>query len=98
VYQVRRWQHVVAVKQGSEARLYLDGKMAASAANAESLPRGLRLIIGEASTTQRTYRFCGQLDELSIYPHALSDTEVRQHFRSVHLPSDANAAANKETI
>ena len=97
-YQVRRWQHVVAVKKGAETRLYLNGEMVANAMGADSLAKGLRLIIGEASTTQRTYRYCGQLDELSIYQHALSEEEVHRHFRAVPLPAERKGSANKETI
>jgi len=97
-YQVRRWQHVVAVKKGAETRLYLNGESVASATGADSLSRGLTLIVGEASTTQRTYRYCGQLDELSLYEHALSEQEIRRHFRAVRLPAEGKEKANKEAI
>ena len=36
-YQVRRWQHVVAAKDATTARLYVNGKLAARANKAEAL-------------------------------------------------------------
>jgi hypothetical protein len=94
-YSLRRWQHLVAVKDGVSMKLYVDGKLVGEGQNTNKLPTGLRLLVGRLyPTDSRSVRpFIGQLDELAIYGHALTPEEIEQHYRLVRSP-----AAKKKSI
>jgi hypothetical protein len=78
-YDARRWQHVVATKQGDQLRLYVDGKLAASQVDDQPTPRGLHLVIGQLYTETLERFFIGQLDEIAVYDRALPESEVKAH-------------------
>jgi hypothetical protein len=82
-YSLRRWQHLAAVKQGTELRLYVDGVLADKQVERKSLPPNLAMVVGELGRPGRRSSFVGQLDELAIYARALSPGEVKEHFESV---------------
>jgi hypothetical protein len=105
-YDVRQWQHLVAVRKGSEMRLYLDGKLLATAEESAPTPRGLQLVLGQLYTETVERFFIGHMDEAAIYNRALTEDEVRKHHellrpeaaaRSSHLPETA-AGQNVATI
>ena len=77
-YDNRRWQHVVAVKEGDELRLYVDGRLMETARDPKPTPRGLHLVIGQLYTETAERFFIGQLDEVAIYDHALADEQIRR--------------------
>jgi ferric-dicitrate binding protein FerR (iron transport regulator) len=79
-YELRKWQHVAAVKDGDQMRLYVNGKLAASGQDVSKLPRGLNLIVGQLDRTRTDRRFIGQIDELAFYPRALSAEEVQRRY------------------
>jgi hypothetical protein len=79
-YELRKWQHVAAVKEGDQMRLFVNGKLAASGQDASNLPLGLNLIVGQLDRTRTDRRFIGQVDELAFYPRALSSEEVRRRY------------------
>lgn len=78
-YDVRRWQHVAAVRRGGELQLYLDGELAQSVRDDSSTPVGLRLVIGQLYTETSERFFIGQLDEVAVYGRALRPAEVARH-------------------
>jgi hypothetical protein len=78
-YEPRRWQHVVAVKEGGELRLYVDGQLMQSAHDELPTPKGLHMVIGQLYTETVERFFIGQLDEVAIYGRALSSEEVAAH-------------------
>lgn len=96
-YCIRRWQHVVAAKEGARMRLYIDGKLAASDSDSTHLASDIRLVLGWFSKTPERC-FVGQLDEAVIYNRALSSEEVKRHYRivekAVRLPPEDKSAAN----
>jgi hypothetical protein len=55
------WHYVAATYDGTTARLYEDGKLAASAVTALTMPN-VQMILGDSSAANR--KFKGQLDEL----------------------------------
>lgn len=96
-YAVRRWQHVVAVKDGAEMRLYLDGQLVDTQQDETSLAPDLYLLIGRARTPQRAsistnrlpnFPFVGQLDELAVYDSALTEKEVEAHYNAINRVLD----------
>jgi hypothetical protein len=78
-YEPRHWQHVVAVKERGELRLYVDGVLVQSAHDELPTPKGLHMVIGQLYTETVERFFIGQLDEVAVYGRALSPTEISRH-------------------
>jgi hypothetical protein len=77
-YAPRRWQHVAAVREGEEIRLYLNGELVQRADAKEALPMGLQLVVGQLYTETVERFFIGHVDEMAIYDRALSDREIKR--------------------
>jgi len=88
-YKIRRWQHVVAEKDSTHMRLYIDGKLARVEKNDTAMAGNLTLVIGQSFSFDSVFPFIGQLDELAIYNHWLSPQEIK--YRS-SLPRRARDA------
>jgi hypothetical protein len=73
------WHHVVTTNDGSTVKIYLDGLLKQTASTTLSLtPNSQPLNIGR--TNNNRYFFNGWLDEMAIYPTALSGTTVQAHY------------------
>lgn len=79
-YELRKWSQVVAVKDGAEMRLYVNGKLVAQGDENTKLAGGLTLLVGQLDRYRDWRRFNGQIDELAIYSRALSDREILRHY------------------
>jgi Concanavalin A-like lectin/glucanases superfamily len=82
-YTLRKWQHVVATKDGAHMRLYIDGEQVAEGKDPSDLPTGLRLLIGRLYPDRGVRPFIGQFDELALYNRALTATEISDHYQLV---------------
>jgi Concanavalin A-like lectin/glucanases superfamily len=82
-YTLRKWQHVVATKDGPHMRLYVNGASVAEGEDASELPAGLRLLVGRLYPSQGDRPFIGQLDELALYDRALRPEEISVHYKLV---------------
>jgi hypothetical protein len=82
-YTLRKWQHVVAIKDKSHMRLYFNGELAGEGEDLTPLPPGMRLLVGRLYPSRRVRPFIGQLDELAIYDRALSPKEIAKHYRLI---------------
>jgi hypothetical protein len=75
-----RWSHVAATWDGAVMRIYVDGWLAAQGPSRLSIPDARSdLSIGAKQSRWRFY--AGGLDELAIYPYALSYGRVLTHAR-----------------
>ncbi len=81
------WYHIVAVWDGSYARIYTNGVLAASAAKTGSYPyagapstRALTIGTRGNSGSLATYEYAGLIDEYAFYGSALSADTVAAHF------------------
>ena len=73
------WHHVVATNDGSTVKIYLDGVLKQSTSTTLRLTANTQpLNIGGANNN--SYFFNGWLDEVAIYPTALSATTVLAHY------------------
>jgi Concanavalin A-like lectin/glucanases superfamily len=79
-YTLRKWQHVVTVKDSSRMRLYIDGVLAGEGEDFTELPAGMRLLLGGLYPSRRVRPYIGQLDELAIYNRALKPQEIKRHY------------------
>jgi hypothetical protein len=95
-YQTRRWQHVVAVRNGDELRLYLDGELVASDKDPDRMPAGLQLVLGQLYSETVERFFVGHVDEVAIYDRALDAEEIGQHYRL--LRPNAERRGTKESF
>lgn len=86
-YSARRWQHVVATKEGDALHLFVDGVLVDSTETADPTPRGLQLVIGQLYTDSLDRFFVGQLDEIAIYDRALSPSEAARHHDLLRPPA-----------
>lgn len=87
VHAPMRWHHVVAQERGDLMELYLDGERERSIPLEINQPDvACRLVVGRRTPDPRleedTRPFVGRIDELAIYGQALSEDEIRRHFRS----------------
>jgi hypothetical protein len=80
---LRKWQHIVAVKDHTEMRLYVDTVQVASAPDSTPLSDGLELLVGQIDRERDWRPFVGQLDELAFYDRALSKEEIEKHYHLV---------------
>jgi hypothetical protein len=82
-YTLRKWQHVVATKDGPNMRLYINGDQVAEGEDSSDLPAGLRLLVGRLYPDRGVRPFIGQLDELALYDRALRPEEISLHYKLV---------------
>lgn len=75
-----RWMHVVATFDGNRTAMHLDGTLIENAVSLVLLEAGPgSLTIGDGGETQ-FYKYQGLLDEIAIYPTALSVDRIAAHF------------------
>jgi hypothetical protein len=91
-YVLRKWQHVVATKDGANMRLYINGELVAQGNDPSELPSGLRLLVGKLYPGSSDRPFAGQLDELAIYNRALTPEEIGTHYHLIR-PKTANSSS-----
>ena len=96
-YHVRRWQHLVAVKQGSEMRMYFDGNLVASAVEHTTLTSGVQLRVG-SDIVNHGRNFVGQLDEVALYDRALTVDEIRRHNAAIDWSPKSRRPQRRDDI
>ncbi|MBI1373741.1 MAG: hypothetical protein GC159_13525 [Phycisphaera sp.] len=85
-YHEQRWNHIVGVRQGNAMTLYLNGGRVWSVQINDG-PIDLspfRVLIGKAHPVESPYRdVAGRIDELAVYAHALTEQQIKQHYRLI---------------
>jgi hypothetical protein len=82
-YTLRKWQHLVAVKDATRMRLYINGSLAGEGKDLTKLPAKMRLLMGRLYPSRQVRPFIGQLDELAIYGRALEEKEIKNHYQLI---------------
>jgi CD109 antigen len=74
-----RWHHVGVIWDGQYRRLYVDGEEVAADQTALADMRSCLggLVIGGSKTQDRSTLWSGGMDDIRVYDHALSKTEIR---------------------
>lgn len=87
------WHHLAVTYDGSIGKLYVDGVAEASFTYGGTLGHGTNnsLKIGQGSSA--TYGFVGDLDEVALYDHALTQGEMTQRFALRRPPASPPVAS-----
>lgn len=86
-----QWRHCVATKNGATSLIYVDGvDRTVADIDFTTANNGTALRIGDSPFTGNP--FVGGLDEVAIYPTALSAARVLAHYTAASNPSTASVA------
>ncbi|MCI0539000.1 MAG: hypothetical protein L0Z50_27655 [Verrucomicrobiales bacterium] len=83
---LRAWHHVVLVREGAKLRVHLDGRVDPEISGTFTrvvLPGENALFIGGRS--DGFFNFEGKLDEVALYPRAVSADEIAAHYQASGL-------------
>ncbi len=88
------WHHIAGVRRGTTYDLYVDGQFQSTASG--SIPTYNRIFLGKRAAVSDEY-FNGSIDEVAIYPRALSADEILAHYQVhegniTHAPVSSFAA------
>ena len=94
-----QWHHVVGVKDGDNAYIYFDGKLAASGTMQFTLSDTVRAAIGGIGVVEyNSYDYSAArnttIDEFAIFPTALSAQEAFELYQSISQEMDTTASAS----
>jgi hypothetical protein len=82
---IGQWTHIVGTYDGTTAALYLNGTLVASQAEVASLGVPINnAVLGGPSLN-------GNLDEVAVYGHALSASQVQAHFAAAQAVATATS-------
>ncbi len=84
-----KWHHVVAMREGSVGKIFLDGNlevesssmsldMSGDVDNTRSLPYYIGATYEQADSDPPGYEFQGSIDEVRLYNRALSESEIQE--------------------
>jgi hypothetical protein len=80
------WAHYVSIFDGKQAVLYVNGTLAGNELSSGGIAtRSVPFTVGRAAGVDGSY-FKGTLDELAVYPRALSAVEIAEHFAFARAP------------
>jgi hypothetical protein len=80
VPSVQSWHHVVFTVSGQELTLFMDGAAVGTREVAPPLPAFAARLHVAASAASWYGRFAGLLDEVALYPSALTPGQVAEHY------------------
>ncbi|GGZ58621.1 hypothetical protein GCM10010371_17680 [Streptomyces subrutilus] len=103
-YNDNKWHHVVATQGAGGMTLYVDGQNKGSLNSASTQTYAGYWHVGGDNlsgwpTRPTSNFFAGQLDETAIYPTALTQAQVKNHFDLAKAPSDtvSKVTASEDT-
>lgn len=80
---LEQWVHICATYDGTKFRLYVNAVEVASRESQGVIrPSTSPLYIGRYEIEDKVYNFNGYLDEVRLYPYALSPEEIRAHYET----------------
>jgi RHS repeat-associated protein len=76
------WHHIVGVRDGSTFKLYVDGKLDASGTKTPGTVSLNTSSIGARKRSGVTGYFTGSIDEVALYPSALTANQINAHYQT----------------
>jgi hypothetical protein len=102
-YAVRKWQHLVAMREQGIMRLYADGRLMATQESTEKLGTGMRILMGQLYPPSRFVRdevtarlFVGEIDEVALYDRSLSEEELGKHLHLLRPQQESTTGSNRD--
>jgi hypothetical protein len=92
-----QWQHVVAIWDEREIRLYYNGRLERLIeVERPPSPGAFHLILGQLKPHRTERQFSGGIDELAVYQRILTPEEIEDHFRMLATlnPDSTNQLAS----
>ncbi|SMP78295.1 Concanavalin A-like lectin/glucanases superfamily protein [Neorhodopirellula lusitana] len=83
-YESRAWQHIVAQKEGSHQKLWINGRLEAEHESPYPLNNHVKVLIGQIYPSSVYRKFVGQIDEVALYDRCLSLDEMRSHIKAAN--------------
>ncbi|MEU7033435.1 LamG-like jellyroll fold domain-containing protein [Streptomyces sp. NPDC046237] len=103
-YNNGQWHHAVGTQGPEGMRLYIDGQLVGSNNVTTNQQYDGYWHVGADNLSSWPLRptsnfFAGQIDEVAVYPSALTGTQVSQHYNLAKAPADsvATVAASEDT-
>lgn len=89
-YELNQWNHLVMTRTTSETKFYLNGELKLTG-SAGSIPSGNYFVGSWSSTTGQNFK--GKVNDVRIYNHCLSPTEIKWLSQGLvlHYPLNANS-------
>ncbi len=105
-YEDSRWHHYAYVRQGNSHIVYADGFEFGwrTFANPPASSAGFPLTIGAqyhnptSSTNDYSRSFAGEVDEVGVYNHALSEAEIQNIYNALSDGKCKNSLSNTEVV
>jgi hypothetical protein len=85
VFGANLWGHYVAVFDGTQVSLYVNALASNDVTAGSIAARTVPFTVGRAAGVDGSY-FKGALDELAIYPRALTSAEIAEHYSYARAP------------
>ncbi len=84
--ELRTWHHVVLVRDGEAARVYLNGRSDPEITGrlSSTVPPGVNTFF-LGGRNDGKFNFEGKLDEVAVYPRALKTEEIGAHYQAAQL-------------
>jgi hypothetical protein len=102
-YSVRKWLHLVAVRDQSMMRLYVDGRLEATDVNSEPLGNGMRALMGQLYPPSKFVRdevtarlYVGEIDEVALYDRPMGEEEIQSHLKLVRPAVEQAAETDRD--
>ena len=99
------WHHIVMIRNSNDSKIgyfYLDGirEEIASTPSIRNITSANTIKIGSVYPTSTSYYFTGKIDDLRIYDHALSETEIKKISQGLilHYPLNRNGFGQENLI
>jgi len=91
VIEYDSWNHIVAVWDGSEAKIYSNGNLVASGSNGLGNPEPHTFNLGARMNNNSNYH-SGYLNKIDLFNHALSQEEIQYLNNPNHIDSSSSAS------
>jgi hypothetical protein len=88
------WNHLVCTRSGTTISMYVNGSLAQTGTDAETMNISNDLLIGSnhnGTPDSLVLLFSGNIDEVAFYPSALSAAQVANHFALSSVPEPGAA-------
>jgi hypothetical protein len=85
---LRAWHHVVLVREGANVRVHLNGRPEPEIAGTftHTVPSGEQTVF-VGGRNDGLFNFEGKLDEVALYPRALTPDEIAAHYKASAIAS-----------